>query len=250
MPHDLFMPEDKAAVSSNSTGQNSRYSSSHTTYLAAIRKIPETLSAHKRLFMKGHDLIHEDQQRQNAYVLHSGWACSYRILHDGTRQIINFHIPGDLVGIRQLITAASDESICAITSVEAEEFSIDDLSIALRSDSCLAISILWSALRDEAIITQHLVDVGRRRPINRAAHLFLELGSRLNPADLDAKTEYECPLTQSLIADALGLTAVHFNRVLRQLRELNAMTFHEGWVEFLDEEKLRRLADFDPSYLL
>lgn len=250
MPHDLFMPEDKAVVSSNATGQNTRYPSSHTTYLSAIKKIPETLSTHKRGFTKGHDLVREGRQRLNAYIIRSGWACSYRILHDGTRQIINFHIPGDLVGIRQLITKASDDDLCAITNMEVEEISINDLSIAIRSDSCLAISILWSVFRDEAIITQHLVDVGRRRPINRAAHLFLELGSRLNPAILDAKTEYECPLTQSLIADALGLTAVHFNRVLRQLRELNAVAFHEGWVEFLDGERLRRLADFDPSYLL
>ncbi|MFK0166463.1 Crp/Fnr family transcriptional regulator [Rhizobium sp. NPDC090279] len=243
------MPEDKAGVSSSSTGRNLRYLVSHSTYLAAIGKIPDTLPTHKRTFMKGHDLIHEGQRGQNAYLLRDGWACSYRILHDGTRQIINFHIPGDLVGIRRLITFASDDNLCAITRMEAEEISVDDLSIALRGNSCLAMSILWSAFRDEAIVTQHLIDVGRRHPINRAAHLFLELGSRLNLAGLGTKTAFECPLTQSLVADALSLTTVHFNRVLRQLRELNAMTFHDGRVAFLDSRKLEHLADFDSSYL-
>lgn len=208
-----------------------------------------TLDTRSRVIIKGCDLLHEGQHERTAYLLRSGWACSYTILRDGTRQIINFYIAGDLMGIRRLLFPDSDDNLCAITNIEVEEIDMDDLFTALRSSRCLAISVLWSAFRDEAIISQHLIDVGRRRPIARAAHFFLELGFRLNCAGLDTETAYQCPLTQSLIADALGLTPVHFNRVLRHLREMGAMTFHDGRVDLLDCEKMKRLADFDAAYL-
>lgn len=218
-------------------------------YLTTGRESVDALVSRKHICMKGCDLIHDREESRKAYIIYTGWACSYRILRDGTRQIINFHIPGDLLGMRRLLTPDCDDNLCAITCLEVGDIDIESLLTALCTDNCLAMSVLWSAFRDEAIVAQHLVDIGRRKPINRTAHFFLELGARLNIAGLGTRAAYECPLTQSLIADALGLTAVHFNRVLRQLRELDAMTFHEGRVALLDSGKLEHLADFDSSYL-
>ncbi|HEY0122483.1 MAG TPA: Crp/Fnr family transcriptional regulator [Rhizobium sp.] len=227
----------------------SRKLDTHITLSPQDKAALDSLEIHKRFFMKGCDIIHEGQQLQTAYVLCAGWACSYKLMRNGTRQVISFYVPGDLIGIRRLLLPHSDDNLYAITRVEVGEINVEDLLEAFHGNGCLAMSILWSTLRDEAILVQHLVDVGRRRPIDRVAHFFLELSSRLSVVGLGTKTAYQCPLTQSLIADALGLTAVHFNRVLRQLRELNAMTFHEGWVRLLDSKRLERLADFDSSYL-
>lgn len=249
MPHDPFAPEHEFNHPSISTNQSMGRPALHMDYLSEAMRVLDALVVRKRVFTKGSDLIHEDRLGQSAYLLQSGWSCSYALLRNGTRQIINFHVPGDLMGIRRLLIPDADDNLCAVTRIEVGEIDIESLLAALRANGCLAMAILWLAFRDEAIVSQHLVDVGRRRPVNRTAHFFLELGSRLSIAHPDMKTAYECPLTQSLIADALGLTAVHFNRVLRHLRELNAMTFHDGWVELLDFDKLEHLADFDSSYL-
>ncbi|NTJ62259.1 Crp/Fnr family transcriptional regulator [Agrobacterium rhizogenes] len=249
MPHDLLSLDGKSGIPSAPTNWNTYHLPLNMPYLTMGRGALDALVTRKRICMKGCDLIREGEEGRNAYLIYSGWACSYRLLRNGTRQIINFHVPGDLLGIRRLLASDCDDNLCAITCIEVGEIDIESLLTALCADNCLAISILWSVFRDEAIIAQHLVDIGRRKPINRTAHFFLELGARLNLAGLGTRTAYECPLTQSLIADALGLTAVHFNRVLKQLRELNAMTFHEGRVEFIDSGKLEHLADFNSSYL-
>lgn len=249
MPHDLSPLGAKTRSFPLPTSTIARKLDTHIAFLPEDKATLDSLEIRKRVFTKGCDIVHEGQQLQNAYILCSGWACSYKLMRNGTRQVINFYVPGDLIGIRRLLLPNSDDNLCAITRVEVGEINLQDLLEAFDGNGRLAMSILWSTLRDEAIVVQHLVGVGRRRPIDRVAHFFLELGSRLSLVGLGTKTAYQCPLTQSLIADALGLTAVHFNRVLRQLRELNAMRFHEGSVELLDSKRLERLADFDSSYL-
>lgn len=99
------------------------------------------------------------------------------------------------------------------------------------------------------MVVEHLVGIGRRDAAARMAHFLLELGSRLSLVGLGSKAGYACPLTQYHLADALGLSAVHVNRVLRQLRELGMVTFRDGRVVFDDHEKLVGLAEFDPAYL-
>jgi len=113
----------------------------------------------------------------------------------------------------------------------------------------LATAILWAASRDEAMVVEHLVGIGRRDADARVAHFLLELGSRLALVGMGDRTGYRCPLTQYHLADALGLSAVHINRVLRRLRETGLVTFRDGQVTFGDYRGLVKLADFDPAYL-
>ena len=113
----------------------------------------------------------------------------------------------------------------------------------------LASAILWAASRDEAMVVEHLVNIGRRSAIVRTAHFLLELGTRLNLIGVGTPNSYPCPLSQYLLADALGLSAIHINRVLRQLREQDLMTFQKGIVHFKNLEKLIALADFQVGYL-
>lgn len=209
----------------------------------------ERLHKRRRTFVAGRDLVHQGQAEEAAYILVSGWACSYKLLHDGQRQIVDFQIPGDFLGLRSLILHVSDHSIEPVTDIEVIEIHTPDLLEAFSETPRLATAVLWAASRDEAIVVEHLVGIGRRGAAERMGHFLLELGARLTLVGLGSKAGYACPLTQYLIADAIGLSAVHVNRVLRQLREQGMVTFRDGYVTFGDYDRLVDFADFEVSYL-
>ncbi len=209
----------------------------------------ETLHKRRRTFVAGRDLVHQGQSDQAAYILASGWACSYKILQDGQRQIVDFQIPGDFLGLRSVLLHISDHSIEPVTDIEVSEVLVPDLLDAFSRTPRLATAILWAASRDEAMVVEHLVDVGRRNAAERMAHFLLELGARAALVGMGSKAGFACPLTQYLLADALGLSAVHVNRVLRQLREDGMVTFRDGFVTFDNYARLTDFAQFDPTYL-
>lgn len=209
----------------------------------------EALNKRRRTFVSGYDLVHQGQTNQAAYVLSSGWACSYKIQQDGQRQIIDFQIPGDFLGLRSVLLHLSDHSVEPITDIEVSEVLRSDLLGAFSQNPRLAMAVLWAASRDEAMVVEHLVDMGRRNAAERMAHFLLELGVRLSLVGLGNRQGYACPLSQYLLADALGLSAVHVNRVLRKLREGGMVTFRDGFVTFNNYERLANFAEFDPTYL-
>lgn len=209
----------------------------------------EELHRRRRRFVAGRDLVHQGQSDQSAYVLAEGWVCSYKMLADGSRQIVDFQIPGDFLGLRSILFRTSDHNVEPVTNIEASEILAADLLDAFQRVPRLATAILWAASRDEAMVVEHLVNVGRRNSEERMAHFFLELSARLNLVGQGDRTGYDCPLSQYLIADALGLSAVHVNRVLRHLREEGLVTFQKGRVTFDDFDGLVEMAGFDASYL-
>jgi CRP-like cAMP-binding protein len=99
------------------------------------------------------------------------------------------------------------------------------------------------------MVVEHLVSIGRRNAVERTAHFFMELGERMLLVGLSTETEFECPLTQYVLADALGLSAIHINRVLRQLRELSLLTVQHGTVTIHDLQGLRKLSGFQGGYM-
>ena len=203
----------------------------------------------RRRFQSGHELIHEGQTHASAFILARGWACSYKILPDGERQIVDFQIPGDFLGLRSILFRTADHSIEAVTRIEASEVLASDIFDAFSSAPRLATAVLWAASRDEAMVVEHLVNLGRRSAQERMAHFLLELGARLTLVGMGDMKGFACPLTQYHLADALGLSAVHVNRVLRQMRESDLVTFQKGRVVFGDFERLKELAGFDTAYL-
>jgi len=209
----------------------------------------ENLHKRRRSLDAGKDLFLEGQTGQCAYILAAGWVCSYKILPDGGRQIVDFQIPGDFLGLRSVLLRAADHNVQAVTPIEISEVSANDLLNAFSKTPRLAAAVLWAASRDEAMVVEHLVGLGRRDAAERTAHLLLELGSRMVLAGLGTPAGYPCPLSQYLLSDALGLSAVHINRVLRQLREDGLVTFRKGKVIFDDFDGLVEFADFDKSYL-
>ncbi len=203
----------------------------------------------RRTFLPGHEMIHEGQSNASAFILAEGWALSYKILPDGERQIVDIQVPGDFLGLRSILFRTSDHSIEAATRIEASEVLASDILDAFAHAPRLATAVLWAASRDEAMVVEHLVNVGRRTAEERMAHFLLELGSRLMLVGLGDKTGFACPLTQYHLADALGLSAVHVNRVLRHLRDDGLVTFQKGQVVFDNIDRLSEMAGFDTGYL-
>ena len=139
----------------------------------------DRLHCRRRTFPAGREIVHEGQKNQAAYILASGWVCSYKLLPGGTRQIVDFQIPGDFLGLRSVLFRTADHSIEPVTKIEASEVSAAELLDAFNTTPRLAAAVLWAASRDEAMVVEHLVGIGRRDARERTAHFLLELGARL-----------------------------------------------------------------------
>jgi CRP-like cAMP-binding protein len=198
---------------------------------------------------RGKQLIQEGQTGHRMFVVQSGWACSYKILPNGGRQIISFPVPGDCVGLGHVFLRTADRSFSTLT--DAVVSLVDDARILETIDDFprLRAAILWAASCDEAMVAEHLVRLGRRSATERTAHYFLELAERLQLVGLGTVTEFNCPLRQHVLADALGLSPVHVNRVLRELRERDLLTFRGGKVRIHDLSSLKKLAGYRDGYL-
>lgn len=198
---------------------------------------------------RGTQLTQEGQSGHRAYVLQEGWACSYKDLASGTRQIIFFPIPGDCVGLRSILLRTADHSFAALTDAVVSPVEGPHILKCVTQFPRLGAALLWAASREEATVVEHLVSIGRRNAIERTAHFFMELAERLSLIGEATENEFRCPLSQFVIADALGLTAIHVNRVLRQLRERQLLTLRRGYVKIHDVPGLRKLAGFQGGYL-
>jgi CRP-like cAMP-binding protein len=210
--------------------------------LAEIQSAPLTVK-------RGKNLVSEGQTDHRAFVLHSGWACSYKDLPNGSRQIIGFPLPGDFVGVRSILLRTADHSFSALTETTVSAVTGAHLLRCVTEFPRLGAALLWSASRDEAMVVEHLVNIGRRSAIERTAHFFLELAERLHVNGVATPLEFACPLSQPVLGDALGLSPIHVNRVLRQLREENLMSLQKGKVQILDLPRLKKLAGFQGGYL-
>jgi CRP-like cAMP-binding protein len=207
------------------------------------------LQRHPLNVRRGQQLTREGQTGHNAFVLQQGWACSFKTLPDGGRQIISFPIAGDIVGLRSILLRTADHSFSALTDAVVNAVDGTHVMRCVTEYPRLGAALLWAASRDEAMVVEHLVNIGRRSALERTAHFFMELAERLSLVGLATKAEFRCPLSQFVLADALGLTSIHVNRTLRQLRERKLLTVRRGVVTIHDLAGLRELAGFQGGYL-
>jgi CRP-like cAMP-binding protein len=207
------------------------------------------MEAQRRVVPARAELVDEQRSCRRSFILQDGWACSYKLVPDGGRQVIDFLIPGDFIGLRGLFLRNADRSFAAVTDLVVSEVSWQQMTATFQRLPRLGAAILWAAARDEATMVEHLINIGRRSGLIRTAHLLLELRQRLELVGRATPTGFACPLNQYLLADALGLTAIHLNRVLRQLREQRLVTFRAARVVFHDLARLQELAGFCGDYL-
>ena len=195
------------------------------------------------------DFICEGDAQNDCFIMLEGWGYKYKALDDGMRQIVHFPLPGDFVGVHGRLFKTIDHSFATVTPAKFGVFSGEQLQGLIEDNPRLGQAILWSAARDEAMAVEHLVSVGRRSAIQSMAHLLLELSERIEFAGLGDSSVYKCPLTQEHLGDALGLTSIHVNRILRKLREKGLVALSKGLLEIRNRQELAALSSFDAEYL-
>lgn len=196
-----------------------------------------------------YDLIREGDKPGPVLVVLDGWACRYKVLRDGERQITAFMLPGDFCDLHVAELDAMDHSIGAVSDCHVASIPRDAMDALLGVSPALTHALWRSQLVDEAVMRAWIVGIGRREGLERVAHLMLELYARMRAVGLAAEGGCAMPLTQAVLADALGLTPVHVNRVLRTLRERGVMELGSGTLSIVRPAELARIAGFDDNYL-
>lgn len=195
------------------------------------------------------DLIIEGVPATSNYTIERGWACSYKLLRDGKRQILGFLLPGDCTAEAEMAFGRPTCSVVALTPVVVRSCQASNLG-TLREHSARFRQALDRALQlDLAILRDHLVNIGRRSAYERLAYLILELHYRLRVVGLADDTAFDMPITQEMMADALGLSNVHVNRTLRRLSDSNIVWLSGGRLTIGDWDTLADIAEFHESYL-
>lgn len=198
---------------------------------------------------KPHSLIcRQGEADDRVFIVKSGWGMLYRGLPNGERQIIDTPLRGDIVGFHSG-EGPRFASFACVTEFSVFEVPRKHLIEAMMLDGNLGIKFVSSLARSNAIISEHLMNAGRRNALTKTAHFLLELEERLSGVGLAALGRYECPLTQHDLADILGMTTVHVNRTLGELRKSDLIFFKSGHVDVIDRKKLVKMAGFDKEYL-
>ena len=179
-------------------------------------------------------------------VVLSGWLCEMRILPDGRRQIFSFLLPGDPFVIEE-DTDIGRRGVVALTRVEAIDLT-NPLLANLEARDSLAQAVLEAAEWRQERLLDHMVRIGRLTARERVLHLLLELFDRLDGVGLVKSDSFRIPLTQNIFADALGLSLVHINRTLKQLRQEGLILLRGGSVTLLNRNKLAALAFYESSH--
>jgi CRP-like cAMP-binding protein len=178
-----------------------------------------------------------------------GFAYRYNLTDEGKRQILSFHISGDIPDLQSLHLEVMDHSLATLGPSRLAFIRHADLLSLMHSHPRLG-HLLWrDTLIDAAVFRQWMVGLGRRDAHGRIAHLLCELLVRLRAVELVEDHAFELPVTQAELSDALGITTVHVNRVLQDLRGENLITLRGGSLKVLDWEGLQRAGEFDPTYL-
>lgn len=200
-------------------------------------------------FKQGDLIVPEGKQITYSSLLVEGLSCRSKYTSDGSRQIMQFNIPGDFVDLHSYPLEVLDHSITALTDCRIVKLQHKDITSIIQSNPRLA-RILWFAtMVDASIHREWLVCLGNRAGAMRVAHLFCEMLYRLRVVGLTEDNSYDFAISQTELADALGFTTVQINRVLRDLRDKELATFRGKRVEIHDLKGLEGLADFDPGYL-
>lgn len=182
-------------------------------------------------------------------MLLEGFVERYKDTPEGRRQILAIYVPGDFVDLHSYPLKRLEHSVAALTAVKVALFPHPGIR-ALTEQSPTLTELLWrSTLIDAAINREWIVSIGARSAAVRLAHLFCEMYVRLERIGMTDGMRFAFPLTQIDLADATGLTPVHANRMLRQLREQGLVEFRAGTAVILDWAALRSFAEFDPGYL-
>ena len=209
----------------------------------------EAATSRPQAFIPRTDLIREGDQPGPVFIVLEGWVIRYKVLPSGSRQIMAFLMPGDACDLHIGMLAQMDHSIQTVTHAKVVKIEGKAMDELMTAHPGIARAMYVAQLVDEGTLRAWIVSLGRRSSAERAAHLLLELyirGARIGIANGNA---IEFPLSQAVLADALGMTPVHINRMLQDFRRSGVVELRRGVLRILDPGALTRISGFDDNYL-
>jgi CRP-like cAMP-binding protein len=208
----------------------------------------EFVAAFKRgelVIEAGATIVAEGAHSAQLFTLLSGWAYRFKVLGDGRRQILNYCLPGDLVGLQGTVIGVMEHSVEALSPVVLCVFQRDRMNELFRRQPGLAFDVTWLAAREERMLDENLLSVGRRTALERAAYLIAFLHQRAMAVGLGGDRSLLIPITQQHVADTLGLSVVHTNKTLRKLALRGLIRWHDRACEVLDAAGLMQEAGWE-----
>lgn len=206
------------------------------------------LKGTEKRFDRNLDVVEAGQRMDSVLIIKRGWAVRYKTLEDGRRQVLNVLLPGDIFDLQVLVAAEADHSVLSITELETLSVEPAIFRRLLTESGKLTLAFWWMQVQEEAFLREQIVRNGQQTARERIGHFLLELHRRVQIIDEGTRDGFRMPLTQTVIADALGLTPIHTNRVLRQLERDDLLEREKGWVVFRNTNRLAEMCQFDPSY--
>ncbi len=225
--------------------------------LQAFGPLPAASEAALRVLAEGRqkfvaarrDVIREGDDPREVNLIIDGWACSYKMLDDGRRQIIAFFLPGDLCDMYVYILSKMDHSIASLTPLRFARISGQALEQLGDTHPRVLRALLWESLVTSSIQREWAVNLGQRTAYEGLAHLLCELFLRLRNVGLVEADQCHFPLTRAILADALGLTETHLGRMLKRLSDAKLITFRRRTLTVHDLKTLKAVAGFNANYL-
>jgi CRP-like cAMP-binding protein len=195
------------------------------------------------------DIVRDGDKPSHCALIVSGWACRYKLLSQGKRQIFSFHIAGDIPDLQSLHVPAMDHSLATVTKATMAFIPHESMRELTARHANIAALFWRDTLIDAGIFREWMVGMGRRSAFEQVAHLLCELYLKLQAVGQAGHFRCPLPVTQVDLADALGLTPVHINRVLMEMRSQGLITLKSGTLVIEAWSELLRIADFDSTYL-
>jgi len=213
--------------------------------VSAIGRLPFVI---KELPARSSICRERDRPVQSCLIV-SGLICRAKVTGEGARQLLSFHIAGDIPDLQSLHLEVMDHDVIALTEAKVAFIAHEDIRRLWREQPDVAAALWRETLIDASVFREWIVNVGRRDAAQRMMHLLFEVGCRMQAMGLGEIGSFHMPITQADLADALGLTSVHVNRVLQDLRREGVLDFKRSLVTMNDVERVAVLSGFDPLYL-
>ncbi|WP_315718867.1 MULTISPECIES: Crp/Fnr family transcriptional regulator [unclassified Bradyrhizobium] len=213
--------------------------------IAAIKALPVELKAVE----PETQIAWEGDRPQACCMIVTGFAYRAKVTETGKRQILSFHIPGDIPDLQSLLLKTMDHDIVTISAATLAFIDHADLSRLIDAHPAVARALWRETMIDAAVFRQWILNLGVRSASARMAHLLAELRQRLAEVGLVDDNAYRFPITQSELAEALGLSTVHVNRVLQEFRSQRVLDIRKNLVKLIDVDKVVAAGEFDPAYL-
>lgn len=220
-----------------------------TKLSADDRQALNALSQNVRYVDSRRDLIAEGDKPKYVHLILDGWGARYKTLPDGKRQIVSLFLPGDFCDVNVYILKQMDHSIGAITRLKVAMITPDEMTRLTHERPRVTQALWWHELVTTAIQREWTLNLGQRTAYERLGHLLVELYLRLRTVGLASNGRCDFPLTQNDLGDATGLTPVHVNRTLQELRRDGLIELERRHLHILDIERLKSVSMFNPNYL-